>query len=68
MRVSTAAGERVWFYAGGDCWERTVSAFGKAQLDGTPISPSAVDGLRSLELTDAIAMPARLGTTVALNH
>jgi 1,5-anhydro-D-fructose reductase (1,5-anhydro-D-mannitol-forming) len=68
MRVSTATGERVGSYTGGDCWERTVSAFSKALIDGTPVSPSGVDGLRSVELTDAIAMSARLGITVALNQ
>lgn len=43
-----------------------LEAFQRAVLDDTEPNPSGVDGLRSVELTDALARSAREGRTIEL--
>jgi 1,5-anhydro-D-fructose reductase (1,5-anhydro-D-mannitol-forming) len=59
--VATEAGERTREWSSRDCYERTVAAFSEAVLAGRDPDPSGVDGLRSVQLTDAIARSAREG-------
>jgi 1,5-anhydro-D-fructose reductase (1,5-anhydro-D-mannitol-forming) len=66
MRVLTAAGERVGQYASHDVYERTVAAFSAAVLAGRDPDPSGLDGLRSVQLTDAIRRSAREGRLIEL--
>jgi 1,5-anhydro-D-fructose reductase (1,5-anhydro-D-mannitol-forming) len=66
MRLVTSGVEWNRRYAGGDCWAKTIAGFSQALLRGEPFSPSAVDGLRSAELTDAIAASATQGVAVDL--
>ncbi len=49
--------------AHGEC----IAAFSKALLEGREFSPSGVDGLRSVELTEAMAKSAWEGVHVRLN-
>jgi 1,5-anhydro-D-fructose reductase (1,5-anhydro-D-mannitol-forming) len=46
---------------------RCVAAFSQALLDGRAFSPSGMDGLRSVQLTDAMARSAWDGMHVSLN-
>ena len=43
-----------------------VAGFSKALLDGTPPSPSGIDGLRSVQLTEAMGRSAWDGVHVRL--
>lgn len=51
----TRDGERVVDGASHDAYRRTIDAFAEAVLDGRDPSPSGQDGLRSVQLTTAIA-------------
>lgn len=64
MRIVTEAGERTEHYRTHDCYERLVKAFSQAILDGRDPDPSGVDGLRSVQLTDAIRKSASEGLIV----
>jgi predicted dehydrogenase len=66
MRVVTAAGERSAEYASHDVYERTVRAFSDAILADRDPNPSGLDGLRSVQLTDAIRRSAREGRTISV--
>lgn len=66
MRVVTADGERVADYASHDVYIRTVRAFSDAVEVGRDPDPSGLDGLRSVQLTDAIRRSAREGRIVEL--
>jgi predicted dehydrogenase len=66
MRVVTEEGERSTQYSGADCYQRLVAAFSDAVLNDRDPNPSGEDGLRSVELTDAIARSAREGQVVAV--
>jgi 1,5-anhydro-D-fructose reductase (1,5-anhydro-D-mannitol-forming) len=66
MRVVTAAGERTEHYQTHDCYELLVKALSQAILDGRDPDPSGVDGLRCVEITDAIKRSAREGLVVAV--
>jgi len=68
LSVVTRHGERIVHYTDDDCWGRTIRGFTNALIDGHPFSPSGLDGLRSAELTDAIAASARTGATVSLSR
>jgi predicted dehydrogenase len=68
MRIVTASGESSGHYSSHDCYIRTVAAFSKALLDGRDPDPSGLDGLRSVQLTDAIRTSAREGRHVAVAH
>jgi 1,5-anhydro-D-fructose reductase (1,5-anhydro-D-mannitol-forming) len=66
MRVVTASGESTKHYSSHDCYIRTVAAYSRAILDGRDPDPSGLDGLRSVQLTDAIRTSAREGRVVEL--
>jgi 1,5-anhydro-D-fructose reductase (1,5-anhydro-D-mannitol-forming) len=66
VRVTTAAGERSKKFEAYDCYEHLVAAFSKAILDGRDPNPSGVDGLRCVQITDAIQESAREGRVVAV--
>lgn len=66
MRVLSEAGETTAHFSAADCYERSVAAFSTSVLAGRDPQPSGVDGLRSVELTDAIARSARLGQVISL--
>jgi 1,5-anhydro-D-fructose reductase (1,5-anhydro-D-mannitol-forming) len=66
MRIVTAAGERTEHYQTHDCYIRLVKALSQAILDGRDPDPSGVDGLRCVEITDAIKRSAREGLVVAV--
>nr|MDQ2960687.1 Gfo/Idh/MocA family oxidoreductase [Candidatus Dormibacteraeota bacterium] len=67
LRVVTEAGERSTHYASADCYQRLLSAFADAVVNDRDPSPSGHDGLRSVQLTDAIARSAREGRVVAVD-
>ena len=64
MRVVTASGETTTHYSSHDCYIRTVAAYSRAILDGRDPNPSGLDGLRSVQLNDAIKTSAREGRVV----
>jgi len=66
MRIFTAGGERTGQYSSHDAYVRTVRAFSEAVLAGRDPNPSGLDGLRSVQLTDAIRRSAREGRVVEL--
>lgn len=66
MTVLTEAGERTAHYSSADCYDRTVAAFSRAVAAGEEPNPSGVDGLRSVQLTDAIRESARGGRTASV--
>jgi 1,5-anhydro-D-fructose reductase (1,5-anhydro-D-mannitol-forming) len=66
LRVVTDAGERTAHFSNADCYRRTLAAFTEAVLDGRDPNPSGLDGLRSVQLTDAIGRSAREGRVVEL--
>jgi 1,5-anhydro-D-fructose reductase (1,5-anhydro-D-mannitol-forming) len=68
MTVVTEAGSRTDTWSTMDCYDRTVAAFSEAVLAGRDPDPSGEDGLRSVQLTDAIASSAREGRTVAVER
>jgi predicted dehydrogenase len=43
-----------------------VAAFNRSVIEGTEPDPSGEDGVKSVELVDAIAKSARTGTVVRL--
>ncbi|MGH7877245.1 MAG: Gfo/Idh/MocA family protein [Candidatus Dormibacteraceae bacterium] len=59
MRVVTAETEVTSSFSSQDCYEATLGAFTADVLAGRDPSPSGLDGLRSVQLTDAIARAAR---------
>ena len=64
MRVMTADGETTKHYSSHDAYERTVAAFSRAILDGREPDPSGLDGLRNVQISDAIRRSAREGRVV----
>lgn len=66
MRVSTADGETTKRYSSHDAYERTIRAFSQAIIEGREPDPSGVDGLRNVELSDAIRRSALEGRLVEL--
>jgi 1,5-anhydro-D-fructose reductase (1,5-anhydro-D-mannitol-forming) len=66
MRILTASGERTGSYSSHDAYIRTVRAFSEAVLAGRDPNPSGLDGLRSVQLTDAIRRSAREGRVIEL--
>jgi 1,5-anhydro-D-fructose reductase (1,5-anhydro-D-mannitol-forming) len=62
----TAAGERVLPASSHDAYRRVIDAFAEAVLDDRDPSPSGADGLRSVELTTAIADAIRDRRVVSL--
>ncbi len=68
MTIVTEEGSRSDRWSTMDCYDRTVAAFSEAVLAGRDPDPSGLDGLRSVQLTDAIAAAAREGRTVAVER
>ncbi|MCC7107622.1 MAG: hypothetical protein IT307_21005 [Chloroflexi bacterium] len=66
LRVLTGAGERRSQCRSHDVYDRQVEAFNLAVLEGREPSASGLDGLRSVELAEAIVRSAREGITVRL--
>ncbi len=64
LRVVTEEGERSTHYASRDCYRRLLAAYSQAVVNGRDPSPSGEDGLRSVQITDAIARSAREGGVV----
>jgi 1,5-anhydro-D-fructose reductase (1,5-anhydro-D-mannitol-forming) len=64
LRVVTEEGERSTHYASADCYRRLLAAYSDAVVNDRDPSPSGEDGLRSVQLTDAIARSAREGRVV----
>lgn len=68
IRVTTDVAERVIHTQTLDAFKRSVAAFNDAvQRDEDP-TPSALDGLRSVELTAAMRTSAREGRSVAVSY
>jgi 1,5-anhydro-D-fructose reductase (1,5-anhydro-D-mannitol-forming) len=67
MYVLTGEGERSSPYETIDAHARSVAAFSRAIADGTPPGPSGIYGLRSVELTDAMARSGFEGVHVRLS-
>jgi 1,5-anhydro-D-fructose reductase (1,5-anhydro-D-mannitol-forming) len=68
LRVLTEAGETATPYSNRDMYVRVVEEFARAVLEGRDPNPSGEDGLRSAQLTDAIARSAREGRVVRLDY
>jgi 1,5-anhydro-D-fructose reductase (1,5-anhydro-D-mannitol-forming) len=69
MQVMTAGGKtRTQSYPAINAHAECVVAFSKALLEGRDPSPSGIDGLRSVQLTDAMARSAWDGLHVALRY
>jgi 1,5-anhydro-D-fructose reductase (1,5-anhydro-D-mannitol-forming) len=66
MRVVTEEGERSTHCSGADSYRRLVAAFTGAVVNNRDPDPSGEDGLRSVQLTDAIARSAREGQVVTV--
>ena len=65
--VATEDGERSSHFSNADCYRRLVAAFAESVIAGRDPSPSGLDGLRSVQLTDAITRSAREGRVVAVD-
>jgi predicted dehydrogenase len=60
VTVCTSAGEETRMsFDSDESWDRLVAAFEDAIVSGRTPSPSGIDGLRSVELSQAIATSAR---------
>jgi predicted dehydrogenase len=66
LRIVTEAGERTTHYSNADCYRRTLEAYTDAVLNGRDPTPSGLDGLRNVQLTDAIGRSAQEGRVIAL--
>lgn len=61
MRVLTDAGEKVTQETSQDCYRRVIDDFNQAVLKGREPHATGLDGLRSVQLTDAMARSAAEG-------
>lgn len=68
LLVLTEAGEKATHYTNQDMYTRVVEEFARAVAEGRDPNPSGVDGLRSAQLTDAIARSALEGRRVKPAH
>jgi 1,5-anhydro-D-fructose reductase (1,5-anhydro-D-mannitol-forming) len=68
LRFLTDEGETVTPYLNEGAHQRSVAAFTRAVLAGETPNASGVDGLRSIELCDAIARSARERRTVGVDY
>jgi 1,5-anhydro-D-fructose reductase (1,5-anhydro-D-mannitol-forming) len=64
MRVTTADGEKVSQETSQDCYRRVIDDFNHAVMGNREPHAAGEDGLRSVELTDAMARSAREGRFV----
>jgi len=67
MRVRTRDAETTEHYSNKDCYGRAVAAFSRGVLAGEEPNPSGRDGLRSVQLTEAITRSVREGRTIVLD-
>jgi 1,5-anhydro-D-fructose reductase (1,5-anhydro-D-mannitol-forming) len=68
LRVLTAAGEQTAKYSSRDAVVRSVAAFNDAVLHNREPNASGLDGLRSVQLTDAVMRSAREGRLVTVTY
>ncbi len=68
LRILTGKGETVTHHSSLDAFARTVHAFNQSVLEGTEPNASGLDGLRSAQLTEAMARSARDGRVVELKY
>ncbi len=68
LRVRTEAGEQVSKHSSKDAFVRTVAAFNDAVRHDREPSPSGLDGLRSVQLTEAVIRSAREGKLVEVTY
>ncbi|MBO0802427.1 MAG: Gfo/Idh/MocA family oxidoreductase [Nocardiopsaceae bacterium] len=66
LTFTTAEGERSMAAGSRDAYRRVIEAFANAVIEGRDPSPSGEDGVRSVELTTAIAEAIRERRVVAL--
>ena len=68
LRLLTEEGETVTPYSNVGAHRRSVAAFARAVLAGETPNASGVDGLRSIQLCDAIARSVRERRTVEVDY
>ncbi len=68
LRVLTDAGEQVIKHTSKDAIVRSVAAFNDAVLHDREPNPSGLDGLRSVQVTDAVTKSAREGKLVTVTY
>jgi 1,5-anhydro-D-fructose reductase (1,5-anhydro-D-mannitol-forming) len=68
LRVLTQAGEQVTKHSSKDAVLRSVRAFNDAVRDDREPNPSGIDGLRSVQLTEAVIRSARDGRLVEVTY
>ncbi len=68
MRVVTRDGEKVTTETSKDCYRRVIDDFNHAVLENREPHATGLDGLRSVQLTDAMARSAHEGRTVELSY
>jgi len=68
MRVLTQEGERVTRETSQDCYRRVIDDFNHAVLENREPHATGLDGLRSVQLTDAMARSAHEGETVEVKY
>ncbi|MGI8563161.1 MAG: Gfo/Idh/MocA family protein [Candidatus Dormibacter sp.] len=68
MRIVSGEDETEREYSSHDAYARTLAAFSHAVSEGREPNPSGLDGLRSVQLTDAIRRSAREGLVVPVGE
>jgi 1,5-anhydro-D-fructose reductase (1,5-anhydro-D-mannitol-forming) len=68
VRVIRDRSEMVTQYSTQDAFQRSVDAFTDAVVSDTTPNPNGIDGVRSVELTEAIGRSAREGVAVQPRH
>lgn len=68
LRVLTAAGEQVTKHSSRDAVVRSIAAFNDAVRHDREPNASGLDGLRSVQLTDAVIRSAREGRLVEVTY
>src|SRR5262249_6964927 len=66
LSITSGGSEQTFPIATSDAFDRAVAAFQHAVTTGDEPNASGLDGLRSAELTEALARSAREGVTVAV--
>jgi 1,5-anhydro-D-fructose reductase (1,5-anhydro-D-mannitol-forming) len=68
LRVLTAQGEQTTTHSSKDAVVRSIASFNNAVRHDREPNPSGLDGLRSVQLTDAVVRSAREGRTLEVNY
>ena len=68
LRVVTQAGEQITTHSSRDAVVRSVAAFNDAVRDDREPNPSGLDGLRNVQLTEAVIRSAREGRLVEVAY